>query len=507
MSLHHQHDLERKSLPVDGALAFIADALNDPHNPRWCGPSLLRCMASIHAQHKAKESLVQRNHLFGAAIISFLTAKRSTANFALLDSLWVKCSCSEADISGNDIAATLHFLSDKVSHVLTPGPEELGSGTALLKEIIDSLVLLLQVAIRNLKPLSVAQGRHPDTWPAASKDLMPFGTKPRKQNLRKADQFILTGPETTVESLITWSRFVQSASVFSLLRGIMFICGPLIIPPIISSQSAANYTIQHGIRICDDVLNVPLEHNGQFGSVASEQFCTELVYLGSFIAGLRTLAPFEFTQFHLGHAEKAFEFVSKAISIIDSPTMPPIYKSRMEWELGNLSSYAAGLLQVMLKGGITITRLHLPPRILSIMDRIREPEHLAVTAGREIRFAKRREYCFALGCTESVQSSGRVFQRCSGCRVVAYSSRECQKRAWRDEQLPHRDICKKLGRIVEAGGRHLEREEDGADFVQDMRAANVEDSTLHEVIDWLIASDTLIPRQGVSFTDLQSIRV
>jgi hypothetical protein len=45
--------------------------------------------------------------------------------------------------------------------------------------------------------------------------------------------------------------------------------------------------------------------------------------------------------------------------------------------------------------------------------------------------------CHAPACTQTF-SNARV---CGGCRIAAYCSRRCQKRAWRAPQAAHREVC------------------------------------------------------------------
>lgn len=60
--------------------------------------------------------------------------------------------------------------------------------------------------------------------------------------------------------------------------------------------------------------------------------------------------------------------------------------------------------------------------------------------------------CSAHMCPNSLQSVGRAFQRCARCNIVSYCGRECQVKAWRDEQYPHKRICPIMRTLVDAGG-------------------------------------------------------
>src|SRR5882762_6309501 len=46
---------------VDEAVSFIVEALEDPLNPRWCGPSITACMVVIKMDHNTAEALINGN--------------------------------------------------------------------------------------------------------------------------------------------------------------------------------------------------------------------------------------------------------------------------------------------------------------------------------------------------------------------------------------------------------------------------------------------------------------
>ncbi|KAF9480155.1 hypothetical protein BDN70DRAFT_980709, partial [Pholiota conissans] len=58
-------------------------------------------------------------------------------------------------------------------------------------------------------------------------------------------------------------------------------------------------------------------------------------------------------------------------------------------------------------------------------------------------------------CSNSLQSHGKEFRRCSGCNVAPYCSKNCQSVAWNSEQFPHKNICKILQNIVAVAGTEL----------------------------------------------------
>ena len=67
-----------------------------------------------------------------------------------------------------------------------------------------------------------------------------------------------------------WSRFMRSAHVFSLVRFFMRICGPMVVPAIVTSRSAPNYMIEHGLQVCSDASGASLDDNGQLDDDAAK---------------------------------------------------------------------------------------------------------------------------------------------------------------------------------------------------------------------------------------------
>jgi hypothetical protein len=149
-----------------------------------------------------------------------------------------------------------------------------------------------------------------------------------------------------------------------------------------------------------------------------------------------------------------------------------------------LADYAAMLYSKM-PDLIAIPRAIIHPAIRSAMTRKDTPSPPAESTWEFMHHARSVQFCFSPGCAESAQSSGSVYMRCSGCRVAAYCSKPCQKRAWTDKQLPHRDICKKMKQVYDIGGNYLRRKEDRDKFAREIRRAKINNSTLREIDVWL----------------------
>jgi len=372
---------------------------------------------------------------------------------------------------------------------------DLGIKSTLLGVVVEYFVNFFEDAVTKVKPFSVAKGRHPEIWPSTPKDLIPYGA----QTAQLINYFSLTdlskGPETMVESLVTWSYFMQSARVFSLVRLFMHICGPVIVPAIVASRCAPKYMIEHGLEICSDISSKALDANGEVDDIAAGTFVAELAYTLSVTNSLLTIPPVLNRDLHSGIANDAFKFATQAILTAESSAIPQAYDSDIKASIKLLAIYAT-VLCTTIPEQMTVPKARIHPVILAEMDRITAPSPPAELACGMMRHARTIQFCFAPGCPESAQTSGRVYMRCSGCRVVAYCSKECQAHAWTDKHLPHRNICKKMKQVYDIGGNYLHREEDQDKFVREMRKAKISDLMLKEIGFWMCEAYTKLQRKG-----------
>jgi len=162
---------------VDDAVSFIIEALEDPLNPRWCASSIIASMVVIRLDHQTTETLINANHVFGSTIAAFLTAKRSTEDIITLASRWSKCNCSDADITQHgDAARNIHVVVAGMAPVIAKYSSDPKYGEVdHFRRVVENFAQFFEDAVTKVKPFSVAQGRHPEIWPATPKDLIPYG--------------------------------------------------------------------------------------------------------------------------------------------------------------------------------------------------------------------------------------------------------------------------------------------------------------------------------------------
>jgi hypothetical protein len=274
----------------------------------------------------------------------------------------------------------------------------------------------------------------------------------------------------------------------------MDICRALIVPAVMSSNLLSEYMIEQGRKVCADLQSARLVPNEPVLGIFAEQFYTDMVVIISFLGAIKHRFPAHEHQFYSKCAVDTFDFLTQAINIVESSILPPIFKRLMQSI--SLATYTANLYD-MFPEEIPVSKERLHPTVTHALATIsKEAGNVAIGVWQLIRHSRHAHICHALDCKESLQTSGRKYQRCSGCFVFGYCSKECQRRAWKDPRAPHRDICKKLRRVVDAGTGHFEGEDCEAwrEFTQDMKRANISDSDLCHVFSWLgDMNDLLFP--------------
>jgi hypothetical protein len=263
------------------------------------------------------------------------------------------------------------------------------------------------------------------------------------------------------------------------------ICRSLITPAVVSTPAVRQYICDQGSRICDSVSDTRLSADVKKRDDAIVYFCVDIKQITDFILTLTTqsdLSPAQLKQFQGGHETELFEFISRAVERLESPIIPPKYKEEMAVSAKNLAIYGAALYVM---GRLKVPKPLMHPTVRDAIDKgIDNNMSPAQTLWLLLNQFKRGQTCCALECPESFQTAGETFQfqRCAGCRVVVYSSKACQVRAWKDKRLAHRDICKSLRQIMDVGGSQLD---DPDKFMRGMKKAKISDAAQRECVVWL----------------------
>ncbi|KZV81641.1 hypothetical protein EXIGLDRAFT_685772 [Exidia glandulosa HHB12029] len=77
-----------------------------------------------------------------------------------------------------------------------------------------------------------------------------------------------------------------------------------------------------------------------------------------------------------------------------------------------------------------------------------ESGHAANLVLRLISRLRRRHYCGVADCTIRECDVGHRLQRCAGCGILQYCSKDCQRRDWKASETPHKAVCATLKRLA-----------------------------------------------------------
>lgn len=182
LTLSSTPDLRLKFEPgvyTNEAISFLVEALEDPLKPRWCGPSIAASTEVICDDDRTTKNLVNGNHLFGSTIIAFLTAKRSLIDLETLNDSWAVCRCSLEDVVGDNCAKSMHHFAAAASLVRLITDSSKGRFGDVLWTVARQLACFLSQIFGDVKPFTIAKGRHVEIWPTVPQDLIPYGVKSR----------------------------------------------------------------------------------------------------------------------------------------------------------------------------------------------------------------------------------------------------------------------------------------------------------------------------------------
>lgn len=289
---------------------------------------------------------------------------------------------------------------------------------------------------------------------------------------------------------MTWTRFLspaQGPEAIILLPTLIRICRSLVVPAIVSSPSVGRYLCTQLAKIVDSASEARLskmEPNKLHEAVV--YFCTDMRMIENFIFTLLTesdITTVQLRQFHRPLGLELFNALSQAVERLESKRISQGNTTQKHTSAVNIARYAA---TVYTSCRLTVSMWEVP---MTVQDAIDMGHNIARDSNKGLwllmHHFKNGQECCAVECPESYQTSvgeDFQFQRCGGCRVVAYCGKECQVRAWKDKRLPHRDICKSLSMVMDACGNHL----DNADkFTKNVKKAKIPEAVMRKNVVWL----------------------
>ena len=439
-----------RTIPNEIDADFVVDtlltSLSDPHNPQHCAPFLNGCLLSLfHAEvatHNNATLCANRPEFFDTCI-RFITATRSTEENNRLQREMSACKC---DVS-HEQAEQLHDCG------ATSGACTYKDLGFMLAHQISSVLLpvrdngRLHKVERNQRR-AVRTGK-PVPWPRSPQDVLPYGVK------------------NSIAALAAWMEFGFSNDIrlgynyciyVGFLASIIALFKREVILPILESPTLPGRIISFAespLLVFAGRLPMPSDvgPDGLMLQITGAAKCYYMIVDYFDEDEFRMLYAKAIEQLGYGNPNRSLMGICSTATLtlpILLQRAPPESQTAkdIQWCINIFSSV----------GAISHRYLDLPydtakygPTILDSVRKRRELEKFPATrAYSDLMRLWVWERCWSPGCRQTFVGAGRSFAACSGCARVTYCSKECLARAWKHENVPHREVCKKIKYIVDA---------------------------------------------------------
>ncbi|KAJ7430981.1 hypothetical protein B0H11DRAFT_1942372 [Mycena galericulata] len=423
------------------AIELCKRGLSDPHRPPICAMG---------------KGGITANNTVWPAVLSFLTVKRTSDQLKKLQTNMNTCSCPINAETAAVHASGANVLAQRSAMFFMRGITRINTDVNMTP--YHCLIIHFFTGISNyLTSLGVtrlAKGRT-NEWPQAPSDLLPHGAS------------------TTIESLEQWIETLRDPAPFPLLllTQIVRLCRTLIVPNMVASQKISRLVVSSLREAYDEAKStvIPPPHPWFPEAKLSAAETLKLrispveLFLGNFSPEImrNALTAGEIYTFWGAHDRALFEWLTAVLKLFTASSLfPPQVGAdpKQFWAQGGSTvmvfrSITSSIFSHLSnKYGITADKLEPGARA---MWESREKEAPWKTICRRLNWVKSEERCGMEGCTESLQTISSQFQRCAGCGIVGWCSKEHQRLSWKDTRNPHRDICKVISRFVESAGGDL----------------------------------------------------
>ncbi|KAJ6477967.1 hypothetical protein DFH09DRAFT_1467571 [Mycena vulgaris] len=399
-------------IAIEVALDSFTQSLGDPHQPATCATHLVGCVAVIYNLRTGiptpNTRAVSRHHGFFNLAVSFLTAPRTSTEFSRLMSHLGQCACP-------------------VSH---PGNEQLhniGLYWAEYYKCTPTVVLMFFLfsfpanIFREANKTRVAKGEN-KSWPKSISDVIPFGF------------------DALVEATSRWLIVLPNPTALMFLAGALEVCGRPLFTAITTSPTFLERFIPSFRNTC-----TRLRRSGRRDKLPASYLFVIAAFL--FRVMVERTSQNSIMIWTKGRELELYAILSDAITIARDPGL-----SSLESEKGRTTM------------DITVNLFHAfafhfskdverPPDLHPDLAPAPEPSGEQEPLLRlNTNLTQRTQACYASGCRRSFQDVGHAYQKCGGCRHVAYCSKGCQIADWKAPEFPHKIVCKQLQIFFGAGG-------------------------------------------------------
>lgn len=301
-------------------------------------------------------------------------------------------------------------LESEIFHAVNPG-----GWPAVLVSDLCSIVAACLLYSKGLRTQRFGNGT---LWPTSARDLLPYGAK------------------ASLAGLLHWFDTEESAEIVNGLTGVLSICRRELMPELIDDERTRTAFVASVCRHLDTAaaahrrLRRPADWDKRHDRrpayrISSICLLLQLIATGP---GSDTASWARFARGFEGALLASFDGARRALGPCASHEL--------------LALFAVSTHEAL---GTPPERMPAPLREYALRFRAMEDDPYQRLFNQLLNVS-RTVGCCAPGCATHPHDIGEggKMQRCSGCRLLQYCSRECQKRHWKQERWPHKAVCARL---------------------------------------------------------------
>ncbi|KAJ7749049.1 hypothetical protein DFH07DRAFT_961882 [Mycena maculata] len=437
------------------AIEWCKYGLSDPHWPVICAMGFLSAVEAVCEPSEGKGGITATNIVW-PAVLSFLMAKRTPEQRKKLQSDMNTCSCPI-----NAGSAFVH--KDGADALARTGTTFFAHGIIRVNTndnmtpyhcLIIHLFTGLSKYLTSLGVTRLAKGRTSE-WPTVPSELLPHGVA------------------VTIESLEAWLESLHDPAPFPLLllTQLVRLCCTLIIPDMVASPKISRLVVSALCKAYEEAKSTVIPPPNPWFPEAKLSVTETLklrispveMFLSNFSPTTmkNALTAQEVYQFWGAHDRSFFDWATAVLRLFTASSLFPPQVGvdpKQFWAQGGSTimvfrSVTSSMFS-HLSNKYGITRDALEPGVHTMWESM-EKEAPWENVCRRLLWVKFEGRCGKAGCTESLQTISTHFQRCTGCGIVGWCSKEHQRLSWKDTCHAHWDVCKALAHFVLTAGGDL----------------------------------------------------
>ncbi|KZV83065.1 hypothetical protein EXIGLDRAFT_843251, partial [Exidia glandulosa HHB12029] len=400
---------------MDSEVRALSTGMRDPLHPTFCAACLHCVFLQVKGEglsHRAfLRELRANHHDFWRGVMYFLTVRRTAKlREVALDLL---------------VAGVSACRSRSKAHI--DAVRTLAEGDHLLYMVVNMCFNMVDACLAQsqFKAVKARKFSTHGLWPTSADDLLPAGA------------------EDSLSSFLHWLLARPDSSIQTSLQDLYLACRPQLEPYLMMDGNRRLFVQTIAKHICASA-------NWLERTPPSKRFTNLNIFdpamLITSLTGLLQFAMFDphSTSSHIPRLGVPHRLVGG----MEEGLIAGFVKAYALFEDGVEKSQIGDVLTTLYDSRGTPP----PQRPAGLQSPFAAAQKMLGSAGdmfqREIRSRRDTGACGAAGCTVHERDIGRRLQRCSGCAVLQYCSRECQRRDWKDAKYPHKEVCARLKSLV-----------------------------------------------------------